>query len=93
MCLVTLLRWQSKHSLLHCSTSRLMCGHTNQDVMSRRVAFMPGCDNECKVSNTRRRMQAGTMGLYAPVETSHKRVVPEEFNETFSSLRLVRSGC
>ncbi len=54
---------------------------------------MPGCDNECKVSNTRRRMQAGTMGLYAPVETSHKRVVPEEFNGTFSSLRLVRSGC
>ncbi len=93
MCLVTLLRWQSKHSLLHCPTSRLMCDHTNQDVMSRRVAFMPGCDNECKVSNTRRRMQAGTMGLYAPVETSHKRVVPEEFNGTFFSLRLVRSGC
>ena len=53
---------------------------------------MPGCDNACRLSNTKRRIEGGTMGLCLPVEVSHVRVSPAEFKGTYSSVRLEESG-
>ncbi len=53
---------------------------------------MPGCDMECRMSNTGRRREWGTKGLYLPVEVSHMMVSPVGFKGTHSSVRLEDSG-
>ena len=53
---------------------------------------MPGCDMECRLSNTRRRIAGGTMGLCFPVEVSHIKVSPVGVKGTASSVSLEESG-
>jgi len=38
---------------------------------------MPGCDIECRLSNTWRRIARGTTSLCLPIKVSHTRVSPE----------------
>ena len=75
-----------------CLASRLMWDHTNLAVMRCLVAAMPGCDMECRLSNTRRRIAGVTIGLCFPVEVSHIRLNAVGVKGTASSASLEVSG-
>ena len=72
VCLCTLARWQGMHDPAHFRTSALMLGHTYRVVSRRSVARTPGCDSECKESNTFRLNACGTNGRGTPVERSQR---------------------
>ena len=57
--------------------SRFMFGQTYRSETKRREALIPGCDKECRLSNTARRIVEGTRGRGRPRETLQRRVLLE----------------
>ena len=67
-------RMQAKAQLV---IIRCILGQKKRVVIGFTEAVTPGCDSECKVSNTERRCWLGTRGLESLVVVSH-RIVPSE---------------
>ena len=57
--------------------SRFMFGQTYRSETRRREALIPGCDKECRLSNTARRIVEGTRGQGRPRQMSQRRVLLE----------------
>ena len=65
------------HVRVQVALSRFMFGQTYRSETKRREALIPGCDKECRLSNTARRIAEGTRGRGRPMETSQRRVLLE----------------
>ena len=57
--------------------SCFMFGQTYRSETRRREALFAGCDKDCRLSNTARRIVEGTRGRGRPGETSQRRVLLE----------------
>ena len=73
----TLACWHWRQTRAQLVITRRIFGQKKRPLISFIEAATPGCDSECKVSNTERRCCLGTRGLGTPVAVSH-RILPSE---------------
>lgn len=69
-------------------TSLFKMGHKKRAVVKQHIAWMPGCDNECNLSNTKWRKWEERYGWGVPLDTSPMRVVSVVGRETGLMVRL-----